>query len=70
MLPRGRRTLPLCAQVERRGTYRGGFYDPSRSKIQAMKEIKASGPGHIGRPRHIEGTRGRLLRWPKPAALL
>lgn len=32
---------PLNAvQVERRGTMRGGFHDTSRSKIQAMKEIK------------------------------
>ena len=30
-------------QVERRGTFRGGFYDASRSKIQAMKEIKVGG---------------------------
>lgn len=27
-------------QVERRGSLRGGFHDASRSKIQAMKEIK------------------------------
>lgn len=33
--------LPV-RQVERRGTYRGGFYDPARSKIQAMKEIRVS----------------------------
>lgn len=27
-------------QVERRGTFRGGYHDSNRSKIQAMKEIK------------------------------
>lgn len=32
-------------QVERRGTFRGGYYDPGRSRIQAMKEIKASEEG-------------------------
>ena len=32
--------LLLLLQVERRGTFRGGYYDASRSKIQAMKEIK------------------------------
>lgn len=38
--------LPL--QVERRGTFRGGYYDASRSKIQAMKEIKVGGgPGGV-----------------------
>lgn len=38
---RARSPPALCVlQVERRGTMRGGFYDPGRSKIQAMKEIK------------------------------
>ncbi|PSC68878.1 structural maintenance of chromosomes 3 [Micractinium conductrix] len=27
-------------QVEQRGTFRGGYYDTNRSRIQAMKEIK------------------------------
>lgn len=33
--------MPL--QVERRGTFRGGYHDSNRSKIQAMKEIKVGG---------------------------
>lgn len=41
-------------QVEQRGTFRGGYYDTNRSRIQAMKEIKVGGPFVFRTP--VSGT--------------
>jgi structural maintenance of chromosome 3 (chondroitin sulfate proteoglycan 6) len=50
-------------QVERRGTFRGGYYDASRSRIQAMKEVKVRAGADAAAGLSKPGTETQARSW-------